>query len=151
MSSSESVDLLVIEDITRQSASIVIGLEETVPLITIASVTDARGVHDFLLHRGEWAAGHGGGIPRLVLLDLGKYGETAFSVLGQIAFVDIQSGLGIEPLEVFGDAPDPDSVSHAYHCGVDGYTLYPFSYSNLVVVGEAVGGHLQRLNLATAP
>ena len=78
-------------------------------------------------------------------------GEATFSLLGQIAFVDIQSGLGIEPLEVFGDAPEPDSVSHAYHCGVDGYTLYPVSYSNLVIVAEAVAEHLQRLNLAMAP
>lgn len=151
MSSNEPADLLVIEDITRQSASIVIGLEESVPLITIASVSDARGLHDFLLNRGEWAGRNGGGIPRLVLLDLAMAFETPFSVLGQIAFVDIESGIGLEPLALFGDAPEPDSVTKAYHCGVDGYTLYPFSYSDLAVVAEAVGGHLQRLNLATAP
>ncbi len=150
MTPNESVDILVIEDIERSRTSAVMALEDSVPLISIAAVTDGREAHDFLLGRGQAPARNGGELPRLILLDLGMPGDESFSMLGQIEFVDIQSGLDLLPLTLFGDSPQPEGTSKTFHCGVGGYTLYPLSCSDVPAIVESVSLHWKRLNTTPA-
>lgn len=140
------VDLLVIEDITRSRTSVVIALEDSVPLINIVAVANGKSALDFVLNRGEWLGHNGGEIPDLILLDLCKPGGTAFSLLGRIDSIDVHSGFVISSVAEFTEGPATTEAARIYQCGANGYGMFPFSYTDVPTVVAAVGRNWVKLD-----
>jgi two-component system response regulator len=149
MTNGKSVDILVVEDNESQRASIVDGLQASIPDVVVVAVQDGVEALDFLFSRGAWTDRLGEDGPKLIMLDLALPGSDGFSVLGQIRSFDAQEALTLTPVVIFTDSQATGDISKSYRCGANSYITKPLSFPDFQKVVETVGQYWMTHNRAT--
>ncbi len=150
MTNGKSVDILVVEDNESQRASIVDGLENSIPDVVVVAVQDGVEALDFLFSRGAWTDRLGEDGPKLIMLDLALPGPDGFSVLGQIRSFDAQEALTLTPVVIFSDSQATGDISKSYRCGANSYIIKPLSFPDFQKVVETVGQYWMKHNRMSA-
>jgi two-component system response regulator len=142
MSSTIATDILLVED-NPDHAEITRRALKNGGAHRVVWVKDGQEALDFLHRQGPWAS-HPGGVPSVILLDVGLPKVSGHEVLST---VKNDEHLRCIPVVMLSTSGDPDDVSRSYQAGANSYVVKALDFAEFVSRVKAIRNYWVETNV----